>query len=88
MQSQLPFEAEEGINSLSCRFEDDVMSNVSNSEDEEQYKNDFDIEIGTQENLDPYPKPIPNQKPKWAQNLIKSPRNVVGDPYDRRRTRS
>ena len=40
--------------------------------------------------LDPYPIPIPIQKPKpiWAQKLINAAGNGAGDPEDRRRIRS
>ena len=64
------------------------MSNVLDSEYEEQDQHDLDIDIEPQEDLDPYPASIPNQKPKWAQKLIEAPRNVVGDRGYRRRTRS
>ena len=41
-------------------FVNDVLSNVSNSEDGEQNQHDIDIEIEPQEDQDPYPSPIPN----------------------------
>ena len=63
-----------------------MLSKISVLEDEEQDQHDLDIEIEPQENPDP--TPIPNQRPKWAQNLIEATLNVVGDPDDRRRTRS
>ena len=48
----------------------------------------FDVDDEPQEY--PYLDPTlaPNQRPKWAQNLIEETRNSVGDPDDRRRTRS
>ena len=64
------------------------MSSVSYLEDEEEDQHDLDIKIKPQEYPDPNPTSIPNQKPKWAQNLIKAYGNVVGDPDDRRRMRS
>ena len=82
------FEAEEGINTLSFPFYVDIFSHVSDSEDEEQDHHDLDIKFIPQENLDPDPAPIPNQRPKWAQNLIEAARNVAGNPNDKRRTRS
>ena len=64
------------------------MSNVSDSKYEEQDQHDIDIDIEPQEDLYPDPAPIPNQNPKWAQNLIEAGGNVVGDPNERRRMRS
>ena len=81
-------EAEEGINTLSFPFDNDVLSNVSYSEDEEHDQHELDVEFEPQDILDPYPSPIPNQRPKWAQNLIEAAGNVAEDPDDRRRTRS
>ena len=48
----------------------------------------FDIEVVPQENLDPDPTLIPNQRPKWAKKLIEATGNVDGNPYEIRRTRS
>ena len=59
-QSQHPLERE-GINSLSSPFVDnDMLSNISVSEDEEQDQHDLDIEIVPQDDLDLDPAPIPN----------------------------
>ena len=82
-------EAEEGINTLSFPFDDDVLSNVSDSEDEEHDQHDIAIEIEPQEDLDRDPTLIPNQRPKWAQNIIEAVGNVAEnqDEY-RRRTSS
>ena len=57
-------EVEEGINTLSFPFDDGVLSNVLDSEDEEQDQHDLDFEFEPQEILDLYPIPIPNQRPK------------------------
>ena len=65
-----------------------MLSKISISEDEEQYHHDLDIKIVPQDDLDPDPAPIPNQKPKWAKNLIKAAGNDIGDPNDRRKKRS
>ena len=82
------YEAQGGINTLLFPFDDDILSHVSNSYDEEQDQHDLDIEVVPHENLDPNPSPIPNQwpKPKWAQKLIEAAGNGVGDPDDRTRT--
>ena len=44
----------------------------------------------SQDILDPYLVPIPNQKPKprWAQKLLDVARSGVEVPEDKRRTRS
>ena len=65
-----------------------MLSKILVSEDEEQYQHDIDIEIIPQDDLDQDPTLISNQKPKLVENLIETTRNVVGDPDDRRRTRS
>ena len=87
-QCQKPFERE-GKNSLSYPFADnDMLSKISFLEDEEQYRHDLDIKIIPQDDLDPYPPPIPNQNPKWPKNLIKAVGNGAGNIDDRRRMRS
>ena len=61
-----------------------LLSNISDGdseEEEDQY--DFDIEY-----LDLDPTFTSSQQPKWSQQLIKEPGDVVGDPNDKRRTRS
>ena len=59
-QSQQPFERE-GKNSLSSPFADnDILSKILVSEDEEQDQNDLDIEIIPQDDIDPDPALIPN----------------------------
>ena len=65
-----------------------MLSNISVSEDEEQDQHDLDIEIIPQDDLGLDPNPIMNHKPKWAQNIIEVVGNGVGNPDDRRRTRS
>ena len=64
------------------------MSNFLDSEDEEGGKHDIYIEIESTKDVDLDLAPIPNQKPKWDQMLIKLVGDVVGDPNDRRKTRS
>ena len=81
VQSQQPFERE-GKNSLSSPFADnDMLSNISISEDEEQDQHNLGIEIVPQDDLDP--TPILNQNPKWAEKLFEATWNDVGDRYDR-----
>ena len=88
VQSQQPFERE-GKNSLSSPFADyDILSKISILEDEEQDQHDHDIDIVPQYDLDPDPTLIPNQKPKWDENIIEAAGNHVGDPDDRRKMRS
>ena len=65
-----------------------MLSIHSVPEDEEQEQHDLDIDIVPQDYLNLDSTPIPNQKPKWAQNLIEAVKNVDGNPDDRRRTRS
>ena len=79
-----------GINTLPFPFDDDILSHVSYSDEEEQDQHGLDIEVVPHENLDLDPTPIPNQwpKPKWAQNLIEAAKDSVGNPEDKRRTRS
>ena len=43
-----------------------MLSNISVSNDEEQDQHDLNIEIIPQDDLDPDPAPIRNQKPKWS----------------------
>ena len=64
------------------------MTNVSDSNYEDQDDHDIDIEIEPQEDPYPYPTPIPNQRPKWDQKLIQVARDIVGDPYEKIRTMS
>ena len=54
-------EAQEGINTLISPFDDDILSHVSDLDEEEQDQHDLDIEAIPHENLDPDPSPIPNQ---------------------------
>ena len=88
LHDPLQSEVEECINTLSFPFDDDVLSNVPDSDDEEQDHHDLDVDLEPQENLDPDPAPIPNQRPKWAQKLMEVAGNVARNPDDRRRTRS
>ena len=81
--------AEEGIISHPFPFaDDDLLNNVSDSKYEDQDDHEHDIDIESQEYPNRDPNSIPNQRLKWAQNLIEAIGNVAGDPYDRRRTRS
>ena len=85
-----PSEAQEGITTLPLPFDDDILSHVSDSYEEEQDQHDLDIEAEPHEIIDLDPTSIPNQsiKPRWAQNLIVAARDGARDPKDRRRTRS
>ena len=65
-----------------------MLSKILVSEDEEKNQHDLDIKIVPQDDLDPNPTPIPNQKPKWTKKIIEGVGNFVGDPDDRRRMRS
>ena len=56
-----PSEAQEGINTLPFPFDDDILSHVSDSDEEEHDQHDIDIEPEPHENLDPDLAPIPNQ---------------------------
>ena len=86
--TQHPFERE-GKNSLSSPFADnDMLYNISISEDEEQDQHDLDIDIVPQDDPDPNPTLISNQNPKLVEKLIEACGNDVGDPDDRRKTRS
>ena len=60
VQSQQPFERE-GKNSPSSPFADnDMLSKISISEDEEKDQHDLDIDFIPQYDLDPVLAPIPN----------------------------
>ena len=63
-----------------------MLYNILVSGYEEHDKHDLDIEIVPQDDLDPDPTPIPNQKPIRAEKLIEAVGNVVGNPEDKRRT--
>ena len=45
-------EAQEGITTLPLPFDDDILSHVSDSDEEEQDQHDLDIEVVPHENLD------------------------------------
>ena len=77
-------EVEGGINTLPFPFDDDILSYVSNPNEEEQDQHDLDIEVVPLDNLDLYPTPIPNQwpKPKWSQKLIQAVRDGARNPED------
>ena len=79
VQPQMPFKS--GAKKIPyIPFVNDVLSNVFDSKDQEQDQHDLDIEIDPQEDLDP--SPIPNQKPKWAQNLIEEAMDIARDLDD------
>ena len=65
-----------------------MLPKISVSENDEQDCHDLDFEIIPQDDLDPDTTPILNQKPKWSQKIIEETGNGVGNPDDRRRTRS
>ena len=54
------FEEKGGINTLPFPFDDDFLSHVSDSDDEEQDQHDIDIEVVPQDDLDPDLAPIRN----------------------------
>ena len=85
-----PIEAQEGTTTLPLPFDDDDLLPVSYSNEEDQDQHDLGILAGPHEILDPNPTSIPNQRPKprWAQKLIAAAGDGVGNPKDRRRTRS
>ena len=85
-----PSEAKEGITTLLLPFDDDDLLHVSDLDEEEPYQYDLGIEAEPHEILDPDPTPIPNQrtKTKWAQMIISTAGDGVGNTKDRRRTRS
>ena len=85
-----PFEAQEGITNLLLPFDDDILSHVSHSDEDDQDQRDIGIEAEPHEILDPYPTPTPNQcpRPKWAQKLIVVAWDCARNLEDRRRTRS
>ena len=66
------------------------MLHVSDTDEEDQDQHDLGIETASHEILDIDPTTIPNQRPKprWAQKLIVAVGDGVGNPEDRRRTRS
>ena len=81
----------EGISISPTIFDDDDdVLQVSDSDEEYHIQHDLIIETESQDILDPYPLPIPNQKPKprWDQKLLDVVGSGVGVPEDRRRTRS
>ena len=55
-----------------------MLSNISSSKYEEQDRHDIYIEIIPQDDLDPNPYPIPNQKPKWVENIIEAAGMLLG----------
>ena len=90
MYDASPSKAQEGIKNITSIFDDDYLLHVSDSDEEDQYQHDPVIEAEPHEILDLDPTPIPNQRPKprWAQKLIDATRDGVGNPKDRRATRS
>ena len=54
-------DAQEGINTLPFPFDDDILSHVSDLDEEEQDQHDLDNEVVPHEDLDLDPVPIPNQ---------------------------
>ena len=64
------------------------MLQVSDLDEEDHIQHDPVIETESQDILDQVS--IPNQKPKpgWARNLLDAAGSSVGNPEDRRRTRS
>ena len=46
------------------------------------------LDVEYEDQAVPEPTLAPNPRPKWAQKLIEVARNIVGDPSNRRRTRS
>ena len=85
-----PSEAHEGITTLPLPFDDDDLSHVSDSDEEEHDQPDLGIEVEPHEILDLDPTSIPKQrhKPRWAQMLIVVAGDGDGNPEDRRRIRS
>ena len=90
MVGATPFEAQEGITTLTLPFDDDDLLHVSDSDEEDQYQHYLGIEVEPHDILDPDPTSIPNQRPKtrWAQNIIVATGDGAGNIEDRRRTRS
>ena len=80
------YEAQEGVNTLPFPFDDDILSHVLDSDEEEKYRHYLDIEVVPHENLYLDPSPIPNQcpKPKWAEKLIEEARDGVGNLEDKK----
>ena len=66
------------------------MLHVSDSDEEDHIQHDPVIKTESQEILDPYLVPIPNQKPKpiWAQKLLDAAGSDAGVTKDKRRTMS
>lgn len=60
----------------------DILSNISDSEEEKDQHNS-DIKPTLQRDLDPNPASTSFQQPKWAQLLIETAKNGVGDPDDK-----
>ena len=87
---QLSFEADEGIKIPSLPIADSVsIPDISYSDSkEEPSQHDPEIELTPQRDLDPDPASTSFQQPKWAKQLIEAVVDGVGDPYDKRRTRS
>ena len=88
--SQLSFEADEGINIPSIHIAVSVSNpDISDSDSEEESsQHDPYIELTPQRDLDPYPASTSFHHPKWTKQLIEATGDCVGDPYDKRRTRS
>ena len=85
-----PSEEQEGITTLSLPFNDDDLLHASDSNEERKNQHDLGIEAEPRLILDPDTSTIPNQRPKpiWAQNLIVTVGDGVGNPGNRRSTRS
>ena len=86
MQSQLLFKRE-GKTILPKPF---AYYNASYSESEENEKVESFYEIEDEVHSDPDLNlvPTPNPRPKWAQKATEEARNMTGEPFDIRRTRS
>ena len=61
---------------------------MSEYESADQVKLVYGIEDEVQSDPDPNPVPTPNPMPKWAQKVIEAARNMTGESYHMRRTRS
>ena len=55
-----PSKAKEGITIFTLPFDDDILSHVSDSDEEDQDHHYLGIEVEPHEILDPNPSPIPN----------------------------
>ena len=88
LKSQLLFEREGNFILPKPFAYDNVSINVSDleSEAEDQVESVFGIEDKFQS--DPYPVPNPNHSSKWAQKVIEATKNMTGEYFDKRRTRS